>query len=94
MKTITVSFDVDDQNAEFLKNYIRSYNKFSKSKQASTLEIIENFLRSWDPAVTDVIPDERVQHMIKLTRPVYLLLMIKRESRNFKFKVIERKTNA
>lgn len=94
MKNLSVSFDVDDHTADYIKSFVRAYNKFSKGKQTYVLKIIENFLISWDPDVTDIIPDERVQRMIKLMRPVYLLLMIKRESRNFKFKVIEGRTNA
>lgn len=94
MKNVSVSFDIDDQTADYLKSFVKDYNKFSKIKQTYVLKTIEKFLISWTPYATDVKPDKRVQHLIKLIRPVYLLLMIKRESCNFKFKVIDEKTNA
>lgn len=94
MKNVSVSFDVDDHTADYLKSFVKDYNKFSKSKQTYVLKTIEKFLISWDPDVTDVKPDERVRLLIKLMRPVYLLLMIKRESRKFKIKVSEGRTNA
>lgn len=94
VKNVSVSFDADEQAANYLKNFIKEYRKFTKSQKAYVLNIIENFLKSWDPDTTDVKPDERVKKMIELTRPAYHILMIERESRNFKFKVIEENANA
>lgn len=94
IKNISVSFDVSDHTADYIKSFVKDYNKFSKSKQDYVLEIIKNFLISWDPDFTDDTPEERVQQLIKLIQPVCLLLIIKRHSRNFKIKVSERRTNA
>lgn len=93
MKNVTVSFRVSDEKALNLNKFIKGYRKFNKSKQTSVLKTIENFLISWDPDVTDVIPDERIQKLIKLMRPEYLLLRLMQEGSNFKFK-IEDITNA
>lgn len=93
MKNVTVSFRVSDEKALNLNKFIKDYRKFNKSKQASVLKTIENFLISWDPDVTDVIPDERIQKLIELMRPEYLLLRLMQEGSNFKFK-IEDITNA
>lgn len=94
IKNISVSFDVSDHTADYIKNFIRDYNKFNKSKQYYVLEKIKNFLISWDPDFTDDTPEERVQQLIKLMQPVCLLLIIKRHSNNFKVKVCDIKTNA
>ncbi len=93
MKTITVSFRVSDEKALNLNKFIKDYRKFAKSKQAYVLKIIENFLISWDPAVTDAVPDARIQKLIELMRPEYLLIRLMQEGSNFKFK-IEDVTNA
>lgn len=93
MKSIMVSFKLSDEKALNLNRFIKDYRKFNKSKQAYVLKTIESFLISWDPDVTDTIPDARIQKLIELMRPEYLLLRLMQEGSNFKFK-IEDVTNA
>lgn len=94
VKNISVSFDVSDHTADYIKSFVKAYNKFSKSKQDYVLKKIKNFLISWDPDFTEDTPEERVQQLIKLMQPVCLLLVIKCHSHNFKIKVSDGKTNA
>lgn len=83
MKNVTVSFRVSDQNAKALKNFVSD----PKHKQEYVFETIKKFLFEWDPNVTEVIPDERIQKLIEITRLEYLILRLEREVNNFKFKV-------
>lgn len=88
-----VSFKVSDEKALNLNKFIKDYRKFAKSKQAYVLKTIESFLISWDPDVTDTIPDARIRKLIEFMRPEYLLIRLMQEGSNFKFK-IEDVTNA
>ena len=85
MKKIVLSFEVSDQNAMALKNFISEYKMFPQYKQEFVLGIIKKSLFEWDS--TEVIPDERIRKLIEITRLEYLILGLERAVNNFKFKI-------
>ncbi len=87
MKKVTLSFSISEQKANALKNFVSEYRMFPERKQDYVFEVIKIFLISWDPNCTEDIPDERIQTLIGIFKPIYLLLDIEREESNFKFVV-------